>query len=262
MAFYISSFLIVSIIIAGIGYYFAVMPAKGGFRVLMYHHIKPGQNDGLCVSSELFEKQLLYLKQNNYHIISGNDLYKSLKSKSKLPERSVLITFDDAYQNFPEHALPIINKQNMEAIVFVPTAYIGGVNEWDQGQEPLMDATTLKSLPANIALGVHCHRHINYGKSMLNVVEEDITIAERTLESLGLKYIPFIAYPYGAFPRRKKTFSLLKSIMKSRKIKAAFRIGNKINPLLPKPKYLIKRLDIRGDESFLAFKRKVKYGKL
>jgi len=259
---YIIPIVLATFIIVILCYYFALLPARNGFRVLMYHHIKPNQNDGLCVSSQNFEKHLSYLTQSNYHIISGSDLYNHLKSKSKLPENSVLITFDDAYQNFAEHALPVLNTHKMPAMVFVPTAYIGGVNEWDQGQEPLMNEYTLKSLPSNIDLAIHCHKHINYGTSMLNVVEEDITIAERTLGSLFIKYIPFIAYPYGAFPRREKTFGLMKSIMKSRKIKAAFRIGNKINPLKPKPKYLIKRLDIRGDENFLAFKRKVKYGKL
>ncbi|MDZ4757687.1 MAG: polysaccharide deacetylase family protein [Bacteroidota bacterium] len=238
------------------------MPAHKGFRVLMYHHIKPDQNDGLCVSTKIFEQHLAYLRQCNYHIISGGDLFTCLKDKSKLPERSVLITFDDAYQNFVEQALPILNHHKMPAMVFVPTAYIGGVNEWDQGQEPIMGADQLKSLPSNIDLAIHCYKHINYGNSMINLVEDDMASAQRTLDNLEIKYIPFWAYPYGAFPRRKKTFGLLKSIMKYRQIKAAFRIGNKINKLKPKPKYLIKRLDIRGDESFLAFKRKIKYGKL
>ncbi len=262
MEAYIIPIILGTIIIASVCYYFTWLPARTGFRVLMYHHIKPNKNDGLCVSTHNFDRHLNYLKQNNYHIISGKDLYNHLKSKSKLPINSVLITFDDAYQNFAEQALPILNKYNMPALVFVPTAYIGEVNKWDQGQEPLMNADTLKSLPPKVDLALHCHQHINYGKSMLNLIEDDIVSAGRTLDSLGIVYIPFLAYPYGAFPKNKKTFGLLKSIMKSRKIKAAFRIGNNINLLKPKPKYLIKRLDIRGDESFLAFKRKVKYGKL
>ena len=99
---YIIPIILTNIIIVIICYYFALLPARKGFRILMYHHIKPNENNGLCVSSQIFEQHLSYLKQNNYQIISGNDLYNHLKSKSKLPENSLLITFDDGivFSNF------------------------------------------------------------------------------------------------------------------------------------------------------------------
>lgn len=228
----------------------------------MYHQIKPEVNNGLCVSVSNFEKQLLYLIQQNYTFITGDEVSEAIKNKNKFLDKSIWVTFDDAYHNFYEHALPILQRLKIPATVFVPAHYIGKVNEWDHGNEPIMDKETLHHLPNQISLGIHCYNHINYGKTMLNYVEDDIQLAVKTFEIEQLNYLPMIAYPFGSYPKNKDTFKLLKNIMTQHKIIAAVRIGNKINPLKLKGKYKLKRLDIRGDENFLTFKRKIKYGKL
>lgn len=106
--------------------------------ILVYHCV--GDNpvspdgDGLFVSTETFEQQMLFLKHMGYTTIFAKDL------DQPLPQRPIVITFDDGYENNYTEAFPILEKYNMKATIFV----VGGmVNEpsklnrltWEQMKE-------------------------------------------------------------------------------------------------------------------------------
>ena len=97
-------------------------------RVLTYHRV-----DNLATRPELspralsatpasFAEQMEFLAEN-YNVISVETLLEVQRSQGRLPERSVLITFDDAYRDFAEHAWPILRRFDLPAVLFVPTAY-------------------------------------------------------------------------------------------------------------------------------------------
>src|SRR5207244_6329869 len=75
---------------------------------------------------------------------------------------SVLVTFDDAYRSLVLEALPVLEELDHPAVVFVPTAYIGGTNSFDADEEPAEpicnwdDLVTLESHGVSIqSHGVH-----------------------------------------------------------------------------------------------------------
>jgi peptidoglycan/xylan/chitin deacetylase (PgdA/CDA1 family) len=241
-----------------------------GLRVLMYHQVKPVESlagerhctrSPLSVTSEQLEQQLQFLKAEKYTFISAKDLLEL--PQKPLPNRAVLVTFDDAYLNNLTLALPILLRYEIKATVFVPTAYIGKSNQWDDGNEPLMNVEQLKMMhQQGIDLALHSHQHQNYQHLSLAEIEADLMQNIAFFESNGLPFAPIFAYPYGGRPKNKAKQQAIQQLFAQKNIKRVFRIGNRINHAALTNPYQIQRLDIRGDESFDAFKRKVTFGKI
>jgi peptidoglycan/xylan/chitin deacetylase (PgdA/CDA1 family) len=102
----------------------------GFLRVLTYHRIdepmrRPWLDPGLISASPRdFHEQMAYLAAY-YQVLTVNDVLAILRSGNKkdLPPRAVLVTFDDGYVDFEEHAWPILKRYKLPAALFVPTAY-------------------------------------------------------------------------------------------------------------------------------------------
>lgn len=96
--------------------------------VLMYHRIAerpdsfPGA-DEYTVTPDVFDKQLQFLK-HRYNLISVQQLVQGLDGGGSLPPRPVAITFDDGYRDTYEQALPLLNKHDVPATVFLTIKFI------------------------------------------------------------------------------------------------------------------------------------------
>jgi peptidoglycan/xylan/chitin deacetylase (PgdA/CDA1 family) len=102
----------------------------GFLRVLTYHRIdeptrRPWLDPGLISASPIdFEEQMAYLA-TYYQMVTVRDVLAAVKSRNinDVPPRAVLVTFDDGYYDFEEHAWPILRRYKIPATLFVPTAY-------------------------------------------------------------------------------------------------------------------------------------------
>jgi biofilm PGA synthesis lipoprotein PgaB len=82
--------------------------AENHFLVLCYHDIpKDTNNDYYAIDQKNFIKQLEYLTNHGYTFISLDDVRKANKKEKNLPEKSVLLTFDDGYVSFYEFVYPV-----------------------------------------------------------------------------------------------------------------------------------------------------------
>jgi peptidoglycan/xylan/chitin deacetylase (PgdA/CDA1 family) len=98
------------------------MSAKA-LPVLMYHHVTP--NDGLVtVSPATFRQQMAWLAEHGYRGIGCVDLERFLAGEA-LPDKSVLITFDDGYLDNYVHAHPILQEFGLHGVIFLITGLIG-----------------------------------------------------------------------------------------------------------------------------------------
>jgi hypothetical protein len=87
----------------------------------MYHALtyeKQYQNR-FFISPKIFEKDLKYLKENNYSTVTIRDLINYVDNGVPLPEKPVLITFDDGYYNNYLYAYPLLRQYNMKAVISV-----------------------------------------------------------------------------------------------------------------------------------------------
>lgn len=91
--------------------------------VLMYHHIStsPGM---ITVSPEHFAAQMEYLARGGYSTIGSAQLAGYLAGEP-LPEKSVVLTFDDGYLDNWVHAHPVLQEHGLTALCFLVTSWIG-----------------------------------------------------------------------------------------------------------------------------------------
>ena len=233
-----------------------------GLPVLMFHKVDPELQDTLTVSVPQLERQLQWLQKHNYQTITLEQLTDSLQHQKPLPDRSVLITFDDAYVNNLTYALPILQRFGMKAVLFVPTAFIGRCNEWDGCTEPLMTTDQLWQLLPTFELALHSHQHLNYKHQTATDIQADLTDNITTFDALHLPYVRAFAYPYGGRPKDATIKQAMQNTMQQLGIRLAFRIGNRLNRFPLNNHYELKRLDIRGTDSMAQFARKIRFGKL
>jgi peptidoglycan/xylan/chitin deacetylase (PgdA/CDA1 family) len=258
----IFSFLLVACIIT-IQWSFLIPPKKG-LPVLMYHKILGQGADALTVTNDQFDHQLMYLKEKGYQTISFKTLKSLIKNGDPLPKKTVILTFDDAYENFRKHALPLLKKYHFTATVFVPVAFIGKTNIWDRGGEAIMTVDDLKQLVFNegIEIGIHSFLHRSYGDLAIADMKEDLNLCKETLDFFGIPFSKVLAYPYGGYPKKDPLLkSQMISLFKQFGLDFAVRIGNNINTWPLKQPFEIKRIDIKGTDNFFIFRTKLTKGR-
>ncbi len=170
--------------------------------VMIYHSVRPhiaGQSkyqELYDVTPELLEEELLYLKQNGYHPILLRDVDAYWRgATSSLPEKPVILTFDDGWKNQYEYAFPLLEKHNMKAVFFIFT------NPLDHNKSKWMSWEDVRELDkAGMEIGGHTRTHpiltkISHdNKKLDDEILEPKHIIER---ELGHSIVSF-AYPFGA----------------------------------------------------------------
>lgn len=89
------------------------------------------------VSKNEFEAQLSYLKKNGYATLDADEYAEIHKNKQELPERTVVLTFDDGLRNLYNVAYPLLKSYRLKAIAFIMPGWIGkkGMITWEQAHE-------------------------------------------------------------------------------------------------------------------------------
>lgn len=225
----------------------------------MYHKVLPEKEisgkDFMTVSAEALEKQFQYIK-NHYNTLFFNDLTNCCQLKSKL-----ILTFDDGYLNNLQYLVPLLEKYQLKATIFIPTGLIPN-NETGTDRQ-MMTFEEIRSLnPEYVEIALHSHAHRNYSQISLQEAEDDIYQNIRTLEENAIPFTRVLAYPYGKFPKKGERKKAFFSILENAGITSAVRIGNNIDYYPWKNKFEIKRIDIKGCDSFDIFKWKLRLGKI
>ena len=172
--------------------------------ILTYHRFAEDCSSPLCMPKKTFDRQMRYLKENGYHVITAEDLVAFLEYRRGLPQKSVLITMDDGYRSVYNIAYPILNKYGFKATLFIYTSFVGVSKmaiTWDQ----------LKEMRANgFAVGSHTIYHSDLTSPKENESDQD-HIARIRKELNGSKKIidqklgqntSFLAYPFGYYDQR------------------------------------------------------------
>lgn len=146
--------------------------------ILLYHRVANLDTDPqlLSISPEHFAKQMEYIS-DNYSPISLSDLGRAIESK-KIPDKSVVITFDDGYGDNFLNAKPILEKYDIPATIFVASGYIGSNKEfwWDELERLLL---LPENLPDHLELNVSGATHKWDILNEISGSQEDAKISSR-----------------------------------------------------------------------------------
>nr|WP_210327868.1 trifunctional glycosyltransferase/class I SAM-dependent methyltransferase/polysaccharide deacetylase [Mesorhizobium silamurunense] len=134
--------------------------------VLMYHSVADDGPAALAryrCTPAAFGSQMAWLRANGFHAIMSEQLEWFIASRQPFVGRPVLITFDDGFQNFADHAWPTLRANDLTAEVFLVTDLVGESAQWDAVSgppTPLMDAGTVRRLTGEGAFfGSHLATH-------------------------------------------------------------------------------------------------------
>jgi peptidoglycan/xylan/chitin deacetylase (PgdA/CDA1 family) len=244
--------------------YGILIPAPRGLRILMYHKVSEVQVDGLTISVENLKKQFEFIQRKGYQTLSFNDLSEAIKIGKPLPKRPLILTFDDAYRNFLELAVPLLRTYELKATVFIPVGYMGKANSWDNSSDSILSATEIGELTntGSIEFGIHSFLHRSYTELDPAGIEKDLDLCFQTLGYHNIPFVRVLAYPYGSYPKKDPYLKArMKEIFRTSRLQFALRIGNRVNRWPLKDPYEVKRIDIKGTDSFSTFITKLKKGR-
>lgn len=233
--------------------------------ILMYHNISvnPDKSFGLTLSQQKFEEQLKYLSTHQFQSFFVSDI----ENKIQLPSKSVLLTFDDVTVNQLLYAYPLLKKYHFKATFFVPFAYLGKTDLWNKGAdatgEAIMTIEQLQELDSNvIQLAHHSFEHHKYSEMNEEAIQTDFDQCVQLINKHHLQVYPALAYPYGNYPKSNPQKKQFFKLLEKNNIKFAFRIGNRLSTFPFKNPFEIQRIDVKGEDSLLKFKLKLRFGKL
>jgi peptidoglycan/xylan/chitin deacetylase (PgdA/CDA1 family) len=174
-----------------------------GLLGLMYHAVEAPPLfhglRGLYVEPSLLDAQIAELKATGATFTTLTDW-----AHKRTAGRCVAVTFDDAFQNVFDHALPVLKKHGVTSVTYVVAQEIGGTNRWDTDlnaqMRPLMDrATLLAWQAAGQEIGSHGLRHVALAEIPLAQARTEIFDSKKTLEDLAGRAVRHFCYPYGSW---------------------------------------------------------------
>ncbi len=175
--------------------------------ILLYHRISTTFADPLmlCVTPSCFENHLQFLKKN-YNIIPLSELSKLLTTGA-LKGNEVAVTFDDGYRDNLTNALPLLEKYNIPATIFITTGSLGkkATFEWDMKYEESDRAVFLSeeeirllSKHPLIEIGAHTETHPHLANISPEKQKIEILGSSFKLEQIIGEKVRSFAYPFGS----------------------------------------------------------------
>jgi peptidoglycan/xylan/chitin deacetylase (PgdA/CDA1 family) len=172
--------------------------------ILAYHHVADDTPPSTSISPAQFRRHLEYLRDNGFTVIGLDTLISSLRDGRQLPDRAVVISFDDGYISIYEQAFPMLQAFDYPFSLFLSTEPI------DSGQRNYMSWQQIREMSdAGVVIGNHMidHPYMLEGKQgesnqqRLQRLRQELLQAEQTiLKETGQSH-RYLAYPYGEYDR-------------------------------------------------------------
>ena len=168
--------------------------------VLTYHSISEGPGP-TSIPPAVFAMQMQTLADLGRRGVRLDEFIDWHEGKSGGADDGVLITFDDAFEDFAQVAAPILKRHGFSALMFVPTQRLGQPEGWPGGNDPprpLMDWATVRALAEDgIEFGGHSRTHADLTKLSDDDREEEIAGCAEDLSAEIGKPVEGFAAPYG-----------------------------------------------------------------
>ncbi len=235
-------------------------PRTRGIPSLMYHKIgdspKGSRLQKLWVTTADFRGQLEYLRAEGWTSMLFRELAEASDGKRAMPEKPVLITFDDGYANNYEEAFPLLKEFGMKGNIFLVYETMERHNAWhDPATEPWLRMLTWAQIhemqnSGLVEFGSHTMRHRNLPQISLEDAGWEIRESKLRLEEALGRPMTGFAYPYGAGAYVPE----VRALVREAGYRYDFGIKQGISPLPWDPASgPLRRLLIRGDDTRLDF---------
>lgn len=217
--------------------------------ILLYHSVGEEYPDDRWVSQHQLREQLELLLEQGYTVLTASELDAIELRGAPRPPQPIVLTFDDGYENFLLHALPVLEELNVGATLFVPTDRIGA-----SAEERVSLGARYLVWPELLGLeaeGVDIQSHSSSHPRMRDLADaealEELAGSKRILErELGHEVTVF-AYPFGSVSPR------LEDLAEEAGYESAHSVGAGLNG-----RYARQRISIHAGVDLETFQRMIR----
>lgn len=227
----------------------------------MYHMISAPQTTAetrYACPPKQFEKHLQQLLKSGYIPVNIDQVNKFYTANIPLPDKAVLITLDDGFEDNYHNAFPILRRYNIPAVIYLATGVIAKTNLWmnspTYSERKMLSWSQIKEMSSQgIQFGSHTVSH-----PKLNELDDDIAIEELVQskkaidDNLGIECSHF-AYPFGQFTGRTRELVLKAGYKTACTTRSGFNNAAK-DPLM------LHRIEVYGNDSTWKLQQKITFG--
>lgn len=167
--------------------------------ILVYHYVeyvadeKDTIRKSLNIPPYIFTKQIETLKNAGYAFVTASDLMDILDGKIKLPQKPIVLSFDDGYRDFYTDVFPILKKYNIKAVAYVVLGFLDKPN--------YLFTKQLKEIAKSrlVEIGAHTVHHLALRGLNPSLARSELIDGKRGLEKLINTPVVSFAYPDGSF---------------------------------------------------------------
>lgn len=186
-----------------------VRPARGGTARILYYHRVEEETHRSCVRPAAFAEQMNYLRREGYNLLALGDMRRHLDEHEPFPERTVVVTFDDGFEDNYLNAFPILERESIPMTLFLTADFIGTkelpVLRDRTGVPPLSWEQIAEMSRAGVELGAHTLTHPNLTEVDDDRLRREISGSRDRIEQRLSVRVRTFCYPRGKFDTRVKT---------------------------------------------------------
>lgn len=221
--------------------------------ILLYHSVDddpPSWIAPFTLSVRVFREQMDKVRDSGRTPITARQVVEVLRARPgarALPDNAVLITFDDGFQDFTRHALPILHGRGLPSALFVTTGALHPSEDSLLPPARMMDVSELaEAAAAGVEIGAHTHTHPHLDTVGAAAVREELVVSRRILEDALARPVDLLAYPHGySSPSVRGTARQLG-------YRGAFAVRNALS-CAEDETFRVARLTVRADTSAAQF---------
>ena len=170
--------------------------------ILQYHHVSDDTPSSTSISPLQFEAHMQYLADNSFRVVSLSELMNSIRKQQPIPDKTVAITFDDAYLDILTQGKPILDKFNYPFTIFINPGII------NQEKQQYLSWQQLKKMAnEGVIIANHGFNHDSLARMPNNLNEQEwlekqtklLLNAEKIIEEKTGQSWHYFAYPYGEY---------------------------------------------------------------
>lgn len=176
--------------------------------ILLYHSIAGEVAPRFrtwAVHPDTFAAHMAYLHDHGYTPITVTQLATAIMdSNTCLPEKPIVLTFDDGFADFYTAALPILERYGFTATLYITTGFVGDTSRWlhreGEGDRPMLTQSQIAEVNVSgVECGAHSSNHPELDTLSVSAACDEIVRSKADLEQcLGEQVFTF-AYPHGYY---------------------------------------------------------------
>jgi peptidoglycan/xylan/chitin deacetylase (PgdA/CDA1 family) len=232
-----------------------VRPQARGVVVLLYHRVEGGSGLAVDLPLDLFDAQMAALAATGR--VTTIDAALDALSQPAPPAAGdpIVVTFDDGTADFAQHALPVLERHRVPAVLYVATDFVERGREFPAGGTPLSWGALADAVATGlVTVGSHTHTHTLLDRADASVVDDEL---DRSIALIGERL--GVTARHFAYPKALPGSDVAARAVERRFASAAL-AGTRANPYGRTDPYRLARSPIQTADAMRWFSQKVAGG--